>query len=401
MTDNSPRKVSVHENGVRRACACDLPALTELADRVFRSDQPPGTAMIMEFPLLFKKSNAHNLYFIEDAGRPVSLAGMRPGKLQFRGATLSIASMGSVCTLPEYRGRHLASTLVEAILRDFRSQVSLIFISGDRSIYRRHGFVRFGISEQYRMDCELNDAANTEQRSVCPYDVRGLDDSYDSRELCAIYADEPSGFMRTPEDMSSAIQSEIFRQRSLVRESSVLYGAYLGQRLAAYAVVSPSSAASRVLKVIEWAGDRLALAPVLRLACREHQLPYAQWYASPSDRTMRTLARAWGATEVTVPNQGTVRVLNVERLLQEAGGWIAGQTGAFLVLETVDAHSWRPTWTLEKGQMQAGAGTPPFHRSMMASGDPVIRGYDTLSQWLFGTQGLALPLPRTDDLNYI
>jgi hypothetical protein len=352
--------------------------------------------MAYEFPLLFSAENAHNLYFVARDGRPVSLAGMRHGLIQVRGSTISVASMGSVCTLPEYRGLHLASTIVEAILNDFRADVSLILISGDKSIYLRQGFVRFGRFAHFQFEDIALATGHTQPPDLT---IRSLDDDRDDRSLCLLYADEPSGFGRTPDEMRQLLGVEIVRKRQQNRSASSIYGAFADNQLVAYAVATPSLPNGERVTLSEWAGDRNALLPILKQACREYGLSGADWHAANSDRTMRMLARVWGASIEQVENQGTMRVVNPERFLREAGDVIHARFGARLNLVALGPDAWRVQWTPDVpencGQSQPTAGLCP------PDDGKVLRGLRELSLWLFGASHLAFELPRTDDLNYI
>ncbi len=142
--DAEGEKMAAEKIEFARARAQDVARLGELSDSVFRPQLIPGTGMPKEFPLAFSAENAHNLYFAAVDGRPVSLVALYPSRLVVPGGHVSAVSMGSVCTLPEFREQHLASQLIHQILTDFSPHTSLLLVSGGRGLYRRLGCVDFG-----------------------------------------------------------------------------------------------------------------------------------------------------------------------------------------------------------------------------------------------------------------
>ncbi|MBI3911938.1 MAG: GNAT family N-acetyltransferase [Armatimonadetes bacterium] len=121
----------------------ELPALLDLADRVFRSRR--SGAMEKEYPLLFHPDNLEQLRVIRAQGRPVSHVGVCLREGVILGCRMGVASIGSVATAPDYRGGGMASALMEDARRhSLERGVSLMLISGGRGLYHRLGYVPAG-----------------------------------------------------------------------------------------------------------------------------------------------------------------------------------------------------------------------------------------------------------------
>lgn len=372
-------------NQVKRAEVNDVEALGKLSDEVFRPNRPAGTSMPIEFSLMFSAQNARNLYFVEDAGRPVSLIGMMPGRVHVQGVAVSVVSMGSVCTLEDYRGRHLASQMIQQILADFSSTTSLLLVSGELSIYRRIGCVNFGVyyeaqfawAREASVQAHRNGSENIEIRIGQP----------DASQMLELYQAEPFRFSRSRSAMETLLQSMQapgFRAQS---ESPITAGAYRNGALVAYGIGQKRDRNDKAT-IFEWAGDRTAI-PALALAIGEHLgAVNVQIAFQPADRVLQSVLSANGTTWSEVANQGTLLVLNPALLVAELQSFFEERYGSALRLEPVGENAWKVNWT-----SASAANLPDQGR--------VLTGGAELSTWFFHDSGLGLPLPRTDDLNYI
>ena len=101
--------------------------LMELVDSVFASNWP--VRMRGRFPVLFSNENLENCRIIVHDGKPVSHVGYLVRDAVIAGPTIRIASIGAVCTHPDYRKQHLASRLLDDCERRMREQgVDVIYI---------------------------------------------------------------------------------------------------------------------------------------------------------------------------------------------------------------------------------------------------------------------------------
>ncbi len=367
---------------VKRATPDEVEALGRLSDRVFRPDIEPGTGMQREFPLMFDGDNAANLYYVEDAGRPVGLLGMMPGCAVTCGVRISVASMGSVCTEAAYRGRHFASVMIEQVLDDFSTDTSVLLVSGGLSIYRRVGCVNFGAFHAAWLDAPVDASL------LAPFVVRRVVPEEAAETLHSLYTAEPLRFVRTPAQMLGLLRSLAAPHYRAAPHSPAVFAAEQDGRVVAYAIAALPNRADAPVHLIEWAGARDALFALAQAARDEYGASAARLYANMDDLTLRSLLRRAGVFMEERSNQGTLRVLNPELLLKELGPTLAERYGVIPSLRESAAQEW--TVRCPRGAQQGEAAR-----------DVTLRGFAELSAWFFGPDGLQIPLPRTDDLNYI
>lgn len=104
---------------------------------------PPGSSFFEDFPIWNPKFALKNVMtlglFVND--QLIASAGLRKGE---RGDTrkLQLGMIGAVATLPEFRGKGLASSLIQALLEEAENQkLDLVILWGsERSLYKKFGF---------------------------------------------------------------------------------------------------------------------------------------------------------------------------------------------------------------------------------------------------------------------
>lgn len=362
---------------IRRGRPGDVERLKILSDRVFRPGLQPGTGMGAEFPLLFHPDNAANLYFAADGGDPVSLVATYKSAMAINGSRLDVLSIGSVATLPEYRGQGIATRILETVMDDARPHHPLMLISGDRGLYLRLGCVFFGSLVRARVGAEdIRDHRWTLGEAE--------PDAEAAAQAHALHRAEPYRYLRTPGEMKTllaAIRSPRYRNRPTPTQ---LWFADSDGEPRAY-LVGVRSRDGRQYDVFEWGGDRGAAVALVRKAAWAAGAPEGVLYLQPDDQTgVRCVRAAQGAAECTV-NQGTVKVLNPEGLLAAVEPLIHEKTG--------HALEWGLGGRPEVSWI--GGNPPPFPPP------PMDEGLGALAVWLFGREGLELGLAHTANLNYV
>ena len=120
----------------------EFSSLMEMINDIFTSER---RMMREAFPLFFHPDNLQNLFVYVDGDRVVSHVGVLIRDMIVNGCRLTTASVGSVGTVPEYRGRGFAGACLDAAEEKAVSDgVSVTLISGRRSLYRRFGGVQVG-----------------------------------------------------------------------------------------------------------------------------------------------------------------------------------------------------------------------------------------------------------------
>jgi len=144
--------------GPRPARSEEIEDIVALANLVFRPEGRGGE-MGGEFPVLFDPANAENLYIVRDGRRVASHVGVLRQTICTCGLRIPVACIGSVCTHPDYRGRGLASQLMDlAIRRSVEAGDLLMPISGGRGLYRRLGAVSLGPYVRFAVPTETGRA---------------------------------------------------------------------------------------------------------------------------------------------------------------------------------------------------------------------------------------------------
>lgn len=365
---------------VHRGRAEDVAILGELSDRVFRPQLTPGSGMPREFPRLFHADNAANLYFVSDSeGHPISLVATYPSVLTMNGQEVSAISIGSVATLAEHRGQGYATQILQAVMEDARPHHALMLVSGGRNLYVRLGCVPFGRLRKAHWELDGADGQDLEVREI-------EDFGRDARQLHDLYRAEPYRYLRTLTEMEAflgATQAPRYRARP---NPTRVFAAEREGRLQGYIVAVPSRQGDH-LDVVEWAGDRTALMGLAAHAGRAMNAQTASCYFQPDDFTLAEIFRARGVGLERDQNEGTIRILNVERLVSETRAMVHERTGR--VLETRAAEPSGPhrlQWV--------GAEAGPV--ALPTQFDPA-----DVSAWFFTEAGLNLPLPDTAGLNFV
>ena len=160
---------------IRRVLTHELKQAALLAEDVFCADG--DRYMESSFPALFQTGISHSYGAFTPEGVLVSFMGMVPVQIQSGTYTVSAYSIGAVCTHPDYRGQGLAGQLLELCRQHARSAgASVLFISGDRSLYTRAGSVHFGQLSVFELSTDMTTTlqdsdAHFTYRDLLPQDI--------------------------------------------------------------------------------------------------------------------------------------------------------------------------------------------------------------------------------------
>lgn len=368
---------------VQRATRQELLALGELADRVFRPQLPPGTGMPKEYARLFHPDNAENLYYVADDQRtPISMVATYPCELVVGPAKLSAIAIGSVSTLADYRGRGHATEILNNIVEDVRSEYALMLVSGTRPLYDRLGCVPFGqlLKAAWAVDDNRlrHEAAVVEEIS----DIAG-----EAQALHRVYVQEICRYRRTLEEMISFLESTSaprYRSRS---QPTRVFSIEVQGEIAGYAVATPSRDGTRV-EVLEWAGTRSHVVSLVERATRLMGASLVELRLQPEDVSLRAALINRGISLLPVPNQGTLSILDLGRLVTQTNPLIVERFGTPLSVASEESGVLGLAWSEPGTQLYE----PPL---------PSHFDRRTLATWLYTPSGLNLPLPDTSGLNFV
>ena len=229
------------------------------------------------------------------------------------GCRVKVASIGGVCTHPDYRGQGMATILLDHCIKESaRAGASLLLISGERGIYRRAHAVDAGPTLEARLtptSIEPGPPPLTARRGTAE----------DWFACASLYQSEPVRFVR---------RADFFRQsfQHAHRETWVID--WEGSP-AAYVVLSRHWGTSREDRrrvVAEYAGWRAALAeglPALFEAGGYEQIELA---VPTHDGELAGIfaRRGLGLRPGTLEDH-TIRLLDVNRLMRRLGPYVAAR----------------------------------------------------------------------------
>lgn len=302
---------------VRRARPEDVEEIIALANMVFRPpDSDLSPSMGLQYPLFLSERNAENLFIAEDNGRIVAHNGTMPGTILINGHPISMSSMGSVCTHPDYRGQGIGTRVLMTVLDSLREEgVGLLAISGGRGLYTRNGaahtagYLNFTIaSENYAAeDTFFAGLASMYSVAHCEYCEEATPFA---DEMAAIYQAEPVRYLRSRREfpilLEAAPGAYKYPPKRLIAMCSI------GKCAAAYAVGYLQE--DDVLRVVEYAGDRLAVSFLLQKMLSEEAAQKISLDVPAHDGQLISYLEALGLKGNSAPYSSTFIVTNASAL---------------------------------------------------------------------------------------
>jgi len=256
------------------------------------------------FPTLFAESNAENLFVVAAEGKIISHVGMTLQRAALGACTVGVACIGAVATYEEYRGRGLATQLMELACDKAKSWgADFMMISGGRGLYRRLGAADVGLDYRAEIGPDTASALYLDGFVLEPFSDRDLSTCVDLSRT------KPAHFLRTLQDWQAYTHSGF----CMCREVEILL-VRRRQTPLAYCVVSRDIAAKRI-DLLEFAGDAVALAVALPSLMSRYEVSRVGMHLQTHDVALQSLLAEAGASLEPVMTSGTYLLLDVERLL--------------------------------------------------------------------------------------
>ena len=396
MPEGSPNQLT----GPAAATTPQVDSAAALADSVFR---PGGEGIMGEhFPLLFDRSRRRQLRVVTHGNDVVSLVGVTVDDVAMLGCRMRVAGIGAVCTHPDWRGRGLAGALLrDAIEVAKRQGAATMLISGNRSLYNRHGAQPAGRFLQYTIPADRLPAL---EPSLTITELS----AENCRAALALFEAEPIRWQRAPEDYAARIRCGINCNRPgathlichddrpvAVCSSRVLPGDEKEDR--------PTE-----LSVTEMAGSRTAMLRALSVLTSQAQAPRACVEAYWCDHHLRHACAALEVEPTVEPllhGWATVRLLDLERLWRASAPLLIerlGPAGHRRLSVTAETDS----FSLQSLRFRFGDASHTFHGSDQALaalfGCPPHDPTASVRGGLGDALRAALPLPLPNyGLNYV
>lgn len=289
-----------------------------LANSIFR--EHGGASMKELFPLIFSPGFIHSHAAITEDGTVAAFMGLVPSTIKAGGAYLNVFHIGAVCTSPAFRGQGLAGQLLQLCQEHAaKAGASLVFVSGDRSLYTRAGCVPFGGTQTAELSVDT--AQSLAAAAGDTWTLRPMQ-QVDFFAVNQLLNEREAGHVYSPGELALLLGSKAYAsvlglsQRTLVavRGGSIEGFAAVGIPAAA-AVPSPSPATA-----IGWAGQPGAVAALLAKAALCSSAGTLQVPVPWQERGLLALLQAAGASVSAGANSGTVCIADRQALLRQTEG---------------------------------------------------------------------------------
>ncbi|MFE4713071.1 GNAT family N-acetyltransferase [Paenibacillus sp. NPDC056722] len=304
----------------------ELDQAAALADAIFRKDG--DLSMKQLFPAIFQPGISHSYGAFTSDGTLAAFMGLVPSVIQAEEMLLEVFSIGAVCTAPAYRGVGLAGQLLKLCqAHAARAGASLIFVSGDRSLYERAGCVPFGAAvhaELTQDSAQALAAASGDAwtlRPMQPGDLPAVNRLLLSRQAGHVHSPAELGVLLGAAAYAGALG---LPQRTLVAERdgsiegfvAVAVEPAAGDRAGA-ALTAPKSDAPNQGTALEWAGRPEAVAALLAKAALCTGTSKLQVPVPWQERSLLSLLRDARAAMTGGANSGTVCIADRGALLRQ------------------------------------------------------------------------------------
>lgn len=322
----------VRENELNEAAA--------LANKIFRSGMQGDMGAF--FPTLFRTGVSHSYGAFDPAGNLVSFMGLVPVQIKSGTGRILAFSVGAVCTDPQSRGLGLASELLNQCREHAeRSGASLLFISGERSLYTRAGSLAFGRASKFviksNSDKPLEVAGETGSgsatatvRDMIPEDIFNVHNLLQQRPATIEWS-----LQELQQFIGSAPYAGVSGLRQHIRVVESLTGQIIAMGVFAVPMdpevpeveipvtAAPPTADADVLRnghLLEWAGNPEAMPLLISDAVSRFRLDELTAILPWHDAVLsEVLQQAFQVRPDNQNNAGTVMIVDAAALITQAG----------------------------------------------------------------------------------
>ena len=301
--------------GPRAVRRDEVGSLEELLDTIFRGGQ--SGSMFRWYPLYFGEKNVENHFVFVDGGRVVSHFGMMPHWASIAGCRVRMACVGAVGTYEAYRGRGLATQLMDATCEKAEADgVDFLLISGGRGLYLRAGAAVVG--------CDCTGAVSRESAGRLPSDgllVNELTEE-DLPACKAAHEARPAHFVRDLEEWAG-----LYRERTAQCRDIRFFAVREKGRLRGYLVVSDTEHEG-IGRLVEFAGESNAIAGALGPLMERARWRGLELRLQTGDQDLRSRLDQAGVELRSTAHTGTLLLLRFTPLMERLRPYFRAQLGA-------------------------------------------------------------------------
>ena len=278
----------------------------QLSDKIFRDEK--DKSMGSAFPSIFSSSMIGHSFGAFVKGELVSFMGLVPTVIRTGDAKLNVYSLGSVCTAEEYRGKGIASSMLDHVFKYLeKSETSLLLVSGDRSLYTRVNCCHFGTVRKFTVfkeDVEVR--KNNNIREIT---------SADSLQMHRVAQERKVAYEQSVMDIQTMLHAEAYASCLKQSHKTLIYERE--GNVTSFLVLGIPNTYNPYLKAtaIEWAGSPSEIAQLMRHGLNEYSFEELSIHVPWHDQQLARELKSHSFTDVQ--NQGTVFIVNPERLINQ------------------------------------------------------------------------------------
>ena len=280
-------------------------ATIALINRVFRESENLKPTMQLEFPLLLGEDNVERMIIALEEDEVISCVNYYISNIIIEGTSLKVASIGAVCTDERFRGKAIASKLLDYVENKMKSEGILFeIISGKRGLYLSRGASSIGESYEF----QINKAISLKEDAFEFEDFK----AEDLEDIIALYNGEINRYYRSYEEFI------LFKQGATYNWGNFeFYTLCLKEEnnIIAYVVVMADRKANKAI-IKEFAGDRRALAYSLPKLYDMLKVEAISLGCAWND-TIVTLLKKQEAAYTEIDQHCSIKVLDYEAMMEK------------------------------------------------------------------------------------
>lgn len=301
-----------------------LAEAVNLADEVFRV--PGQKSMGEAFPYIFDAGEPESLGILEN-GKLVCFMGVVPGCIRVGQARLHVYSLGSVCTLPEARGKGFATRLLKQVIAHIEEAgASLLLISGNLPLYLNAGCRPFGSIRQFTLESSvIRNVTKAIPAKALTFRTLQPGDSFVIADLLSRQA---ASYELSLYDIELLLNAESYASCLKLTHQTWVAESPDGE-MAAFAVIGLPEAGQEAKSaplVIEFAGDPQALSALLQHVMEQDNLQQLSIAVSPFQTGLARELDQLGFQSKPGRNSGTVKIIDPVRLWNQLKPYMAAQS---------------------------------------------------------------------------
>jgi GNAT superfamily N-acetyltransferase len=281
----------------------ELAALNKLASICFEIPEVSSE----EAPDSYNPPKKGGSYILAHQGQLVSHLAFSHDQIKMYDGTIRAASIGGVCTHPDYQGKGLASYLLEFCTRKLVQEgARLMLISGAHGIYIRLGNVFHGRFNNFTIHARQDVSWRPTPTDLLVRRMTIADNLAASR----LYQAEPVHYSRHYSDFSRALldpmtDTYLYADQWIIERS--------GQPAAYLFLGSPRAdeLGAGIRHVSEYAGSRVAMVDALKVLLTTGEIQELTWQVAWQDLELIQLLQDCGFRASVMPLYGhTLRIVN-------------------------------------------------------------------------------------------